>query len=682
MKKKKIVIISIISFLVVIIGIGIYFAMTKQDKKTTLNVFDKQWIESHKNTLIDIEIETSVPIFNYNGQGVFFDFLTDFEKNIGLEFNKVPKKNNDEKKYSFSIVNKADKNDIIIYRDNYAIVSKDEKKYASLSEISNITIGVLKDELDNANKYLKGSKNISFKSFDDINSLLESLDVSDEDEQTNAIIILKTLNMDSILKNNLYINYNLSDYTNDYVLTLGSEDKLNSIIKKYYNKWKTENYNKSFQDNFTNNYFLFEGITDKEKTSFKSKQYVYGFVSNAPYDLVLDDNLIGINASILRDFSKLTNIKIEFNEYESNEELVKKFNENKVDLFFNSTSYDKYDMDVINTSSTFDERIVYLTNINNNVIINSVNSLENYEVKTIKNSKINNFLEKNNIKVKLYNNIEKLINNINDNDIIVINKETYNYYIRTKLSNYKVLFEDILDSEYYFTLRDISDNDVFNKFFEFYLSFIDEKNNLNDSYSKLFNAKSRKSIIWNIVVYTLAFVGIIYIISILTKLILKIKNRKNKLTKEQKIKYVDMLTSLKNRNYLNDNIEKWDNSEVYPQTIIVIDLNNVAYINDNYGHQEGDNLIKEAANILIKTQVSNTEIIRTNGNEFLIYMVGYDEKQVVSYIRKLNKEFKELAHGFGAAVGYSIINDAIKTIDDAVNEATIDMRNNKEEVHN
>ena len=681
MKKKKIII-PIIAFLVVVIGIGIYFAMTKQDKKTTLTVFDKQWIESHKNTLFDIEIETNVPIFNYNGQGVFFDFLTDFEKNIGIEFNKVPKKNDDEKKYSFSIVSKAGKDDIVIYKDNYVIVSKNEKKYAALSEISNITVGVLESELENANKYLKGSKNISLKTFEDVNSLLDSLNLADKDEQTNAIIILKTLNMDNILKNNLYINYNLSDYTNDYVLTLGSEDKLNSIIKKYYNKWQDENYNKSFQDNFTNNYFLFEGITDKEKTGFKSKRYVYGFVSNEPYDLVLDNNLIGINASILRDFSKLAGIKIEFNEYENNEELVKKFNENKVDLFFNSTSYDKYDMDVINTLSNFDEKAVYLTNINNNIIVNSVNSLENYEVKTIKNSKIHNFLEKNNIKVKLYNNIEKLIDNINDSDIIAIDKETYNYYVRTKLSNYRVLFEDTLDSEYYFTLRDISDNDVFNKFFSFYLSFIDEKDNLNDSYSKLVNTKSRKSIIWDVVVYTLAFIGVIYIISILTKLVLKIKNRKNKLTKEQKIKYVDMLTSLKNRNYLNDNIEKWDNSEVYPQTIIVIDLNNVAYINDNYGHQEGDNLIKEAANILIKTQVSNTEIIRTNGNEFLIYMVGYDEKQVISYIRKLNKEFKELAHGFGAAVGYSIINDAIKTIDDAVNEATIDMRNNKEEVHN
>ena len=74
----------------------------------------------------------------------------------------------------------------------------------------------------------------------------------------------------------------------------------------------------------------------------------------------------------------------------------------------------------------------------------------------------------------------------------------------------------------------------------------------------------------------------------------------------------------------------------------------------------------------------NTDIIRTDGNEFLIYMVDYEEKKAVSYIRKLNKEFKNLSHGYGAAIGYSIINDAIKTIDDAVNEATLDMKTNKE----
>ena len=162
----------------------------------------------------------------------------------------------------------------------------------------------------------------------------------------------------------------------------------------------------------------------------------------------------------------------------------------------------------------------------------------------------------------------------------------------------------------------------------------------------------------------------------------KIKSREKQkivIGKNDKLQYIDMLTSLKNRTYLNDSMKKWDESGIYPQAIVIVDLNNVAYVNDNYGHTEGDNLIKEAANKLITTQIENSEIMRTNGNEFLIYLVGYEEKQVVSYIRKLNKEFKDISHGFGAAIGYSMITDAIKTIDDAINEATQDMKNNKEE---
>ena len=109
-------------------------------------------------------------------------------------------------------------------------------------------------------------------------------------------------------------------------------------------------------------------------------------------------------------------------------------------------------------------------------------------------------------------------------------------------------------------------------------------------------------------------------------------------------------------------------------------MNNISYINDNYGREEGDKVITEAANILIQNQLSNTEIIRTDGNEFLIYLVGYTEKQVISYLRKLSKEFKNLSHGFGAASGYSIITDAIKSLDDAVNEATLAMKENKEDI--
>ena len=178
--------------------------------------------------------------------------------------------------------------------------------------------------------------------------------------------------------------------------------------------------------------------------------------------------------------------------------------------------------------------------------------------------------------------------------------------------------------------------------------------------------------------------GILVILLIVFLAIIKAKpkSKKTTITKEDKLRYIDTLTSLKNRNYLNDKVEEWDESSVYPQTIVIIDLNNIAYINDNYGHEEGDKIIGEAGNILIRNQMPNTDIIRTNGNEFLVYLVSYDEKQVVSYMKKLNKEFKELSHKFGAALGYSMITDGTKTVDDAINEATLDMRSNKEELNN
>ena len=40
---------------------------------------------------------------------------------------------------------------------------------------------------------------------------------------------------------------------------------------------------------------------------------------------------------------------------------------------------------------------------------------------------------------------------------------------------------------------------------------------------------------------------------------------------------------------------------------------------------------------------------------------------------------KELPHEFGACVGYSMIFDEIKSLDDAINEATLDMINAKED---
>ena len=89
-------------------------------------------------------------------------------------------------------------------------------------------------------------------------------------------------------------------------------------------------------------------------------------------------------------------------------------------------------------------------------------------------------------------------------------------------------------------------------------------------------------------------------------------------------------------------------------------------------------VLKKAANILLNNQLEQSDIVRTNGDQFLIYMIGYEENKVIAYMRKLNKEFKNLPYNFGATLGYSMILDDIKTIDDAINEAVLEVKTTKE----
>ena len=190
----------------------------------------------------------------------------------------------------------------------------------------------------------------------------------------------------------------------------------------------------------------------------------------------------------------------------------------------------------------------------------------------------------------------------------------------------------------------------------------------------------------NIVISVAKYILIISGVGILVAGIIIYSKKKVKLntriSKDEKLKFVDMMTSLKNRNYLNERIEIWNQNTIYPQAIIVIDLNNVKYLNDTFGHEEGDKQIMAAANVLHQNQLDNTEIMRTDGNEFMIYLVGYNEKQVVNYIKKLVKEFGNLPYDYGAAIGFSMIVDDLKLIDDAINEASLLMRENKETEYN
>lgn len=679
MTKKQVIITSITLIVILILGWVFYYFFLNQDEKSTLTIVEKKWIEKNKNNIVDIGIINNIPIFNYDGEGVFFEFIKKIEKDTGLEFNEISYDlgSTETPEYAFKIKEKVDDNDISIYEDNYAIVSKNKVVYNDLEDIPAMTIGVTKNNLENINFYLYDNKNIQYKVFDNETSLFN--EINSNNSSVQAIVVPKTIYLNYINKNKLNINYNITDAKLNFVLSLGNEKKLNTIIKKYYKKWYKDEYKEQYNKYFLSNYFNFNNIYEDKVAKFRSKQYNYGFISYAPFSTSVDGKLVGISNEYMSQFASLANIEIKYKEYKSLHDLIKDFNENKVDLFFNTSSQNKFDMDVYNTISAVDENISIVTHENNDIIIKSLSSLKDKEVYVIAGSQAVSHLKGYGIVTREVNNFDNILDKLNEDSIIAIDTKAFDIYRHNKLDKFKIAYSFSLKNNYSYAIRDIKDNEVFSKFFNFYMSFVDGKKIENSVTYDMYVPNVKNHLLQYLLGFVIGCVVVVAGITIIVKKTFK-KNRKSIISKENKIKYIDMLTSLKNRNYLNSAIEKWDESEIYPQTIMIVDLNNIAYINDNYGHEEGDNVIKQAANILITTQVENSEIMRTNGNEFLIYMVNYDEKQVITYIRKLTKEFKELSHGFGAAIGYSMITDGLKTIDDAINEATLDMKSNKEEI--
>lgn len=675
-KRKKIIIASAIIAVVLITGLIIFLVNRNNKNNGVFSVLEQRWIEKNSSQVVDISVINDVPIFGYEGSGVFFDFLEDFSDETGIKFNMVPYRVSSPeglKSYSFITSNntRVGDNEVLFYTDNYVLVSKDNTSIKNLSNLNNATIGALDTDLNKIKDYLDGNSSIIFNTYTNIDSLVEAMNNND----ILYAIIPKTQYITYIFKNNYYISYNFNELVTNYNLVINGEDKtLNSIISKYYVRWKKDKLNKSYNTRLLTEYFEDKSVDDTSIANFSGKEYVYGYVKNLPYDSKINDDFIGYNSQVLDEFAESMNITFKIKEYNSVKELVKNMNEGKVDIAFDYYDFSELTEEYDSTSVIFDTKIVALTSINNTTtIVPSLKSLQNADVVMLED-KLSNYM-KNQVGAnpKTYKKSGSLFNSIDDDSLIILDYNVYNYYRNSKLDDYKVVFETRVDDvNYDYLVLNNSENRAFNGLFKFYISSINQDIYMSRAMLKL--SKDSKKIDYTLL-YILIVLGVLLGIGFIY---LRYKSGKYKITKTDRLKYVDSLTSLKNRHYLNKNYEKWQQNRIYPQAVIIVDVNKIGHINDVYGHQEGDNVIKKAANVLINNQLEQSDIVRTNGDEFLIYMVGYAENKVIAYIRKLHKEFKNLPYGYGATLGYSMIEDDVKTIDDAINEAVLEVKTNKE----
>lgn len=73
-------------------------------------------------------------------------------------------------------------------------------------------------------------------------------------------------------------------------------------------------------------------------------------------------------------------------------------------------------------------------------------------------------------------------------------------------------------------------------------------------------------------------------------------------------------------------------------SVILYDINELKYVNDTYGHKEGDNLLKYTTAAAKKCLRNNDFMFRLSGSEFVLVLYGVGKKEASSRMHKLLKE--------------------------------------------
>ena len=120
-----------------------------------------------------------------------------------------------------------------------------------------------------------------------------------------------------------------------------------------------------------------------------------------------------------------------------------------------------------------------------------------------------------------------------------------------------------------------------------------------------------------------------------------------------------MLTEAMNRNAYENMIRYLDEQELELHTtgVVLLDLDNLKEINDNFGHEKGDEALKLCYQCIRQAFPSEQNCFRIGGDEFA-YIFHKDEKELIAdKIHKLelllNEKDQDLSYSLSVSSGYA-----------------------------
>lgn len=136
----------------------------------------------------------------------------------------------------------------------------------------------------------------------------------------------------------------------------------------------------------------------------------------------------------------------------------------------------------------------------------------------------------------------------------------------------------------------------------------------------------------------------------------------------------DQLTQIYNRTYFEAEVRRIEALQQAPVGVVVCDVDGLKLINDTLGHKAGDDLIRAAANSIVRSFPVNATVARIGGDEFAVLMPDAGPEEIHACIERLrvsvsehNKIYPELplAISSGGAVAAKL---PLK-LEDTINEA-------------
>ena len=126
--------------------------------------------------------------------------------------------------------------------------------------------------------------------------------------------------------------------------------------------------------------------------------------------------------------------------------------------------------------------------------------------------------------------------------------------------------------------------------------------------------------------------------------------------KSDKKMNTDTLTGVRSRAYMEQLLEQMDTVSKADVSVIYLDLNNFKYVNDTYGHDAGDSILRIFADTLIEIFGKEGYVGRIGGDEFMVVLRNIGDNQInelCAQVKNILKDrSKELSFEYTISTSY------------------------------